>query len=64
MLHLDVMIQLNLIGQYFAASPARHSGPVDLLQVVVPRAPADDLDPTDRTKMILVVKTVNLETLL
>ena len=64
MLHLDVMIQLNLIGQYFPAGPARHSSPVDLLQVVVPRVPANDLNPTDRAEMILVVKAMNLKTFL
>jgi hypothetical protein len=46
MLHFDMMIQLNLISQYFAAGPACHSGTVDLLQVVVPSSTSNDLNPT------------------
>ena len=51
----------HLIGQYFSADPARHPGPVDLLEVVVPRVSTDDLHPADRAKVILVVEPMNLE---
>ena len=61
MIYFHMVVQFNLISQNLSTNSARHSGPVNFLQMIIPRIAPHDLHPTDGAQVVLVVEPVNLK---